>query len=129
LKTAVVMAIPNTAPNCCMVLSVPADLPSKLDGAALSPVAVTAGRAIEMPTPAITKGTTKLLYGAARPARETIHAKPNPCKANPGAMSALVPIRSDSAPASGATISGVAVQGRNLRPVASGESPRPNCKY
>jgi hypothetical protein len=87
----------------------------------LSPVAVTAGRAIEMPTPAMTRGTTKLRYGPERPARVTIQAQPRPCKANPGTMSALVPMRSDRAPAMGPTISGVAVQGRNLRPVASGE--------
>jgi hypothetical protein len=58
LKTAATMAIPNTAPNCCIVFRVPAALPRSADGAALRPPAVMHGRAIEMPTPARTNGST-----------------------------------------------------------------------
>src|SRR5215468_276475 len=58
VKTAVMTAIPKTAPNCCMVLRVPAALPSIGAGTAFSPEAVTQGRAIEMPTPARTNGAT-----------------------------------------------------------------------
>ena len=58
LNTVVTTAMPNTAPNCCIVLSVPAAFPSSSGGAAFSPPAVTHGRAIEMPTPAITNGRT-----------------------------------------------------------------------
>ena len=56
LKTAATMAMPTTAPNCCIVLSVPAPFPSIAGGRAFKPAAVTQGSAIEIPVPAITKG-------------------------------------------------------------------------
>src|SRR5262249_58635575 len=59
LKTAVTTAIPNTAPNCCIVLSVPAAFPSSVGGAALRPPAVTHGKAIPTPTPAATNRQTQ----------------------------------------------------------------------
>jgi len=37
LKTAAMIAMPKTAPNCCRVLRVPAALPSRVDAAASSP--------------------------------------------------------------------------------------------
>src|SRR5262249_19203299 len=47
----------------------------------------------------------------------------------PATISGRVPIRSDSAPASGATTRAVAVQGRTRTPVPNGENPRANWKY
>ena len=56
LNTAVTIATPKTAPNCCSVFRVPEAFPSSADGAAFSPAAVTHGRAIEIPVPARTNG-------------------------------------------------------------------------
>ena len=62
------------------------------------------------------------------PASETIQANPAPCSTRPGTTSLRALIRSEIAPATGATSSGVAVQGRNRSPVPSGESPAANWK-
>ena len=58
MNTAVTTATPATAPNCCMVFSTPAALPSMAAGTAFSPAAGTHGSAIEMPTPASRNGAT-----------------------------------------------------------------------
>jgi hypothetical protein len=58
LNTVVATAIPNTAPNCCMVFSTPAALPSDDGLTAFRPAAETDGRAIEMPMPAMRSGAT-----------------------------------------------------------------------
>ncbi len=58
LNTVVAIAIPNTAPNCCIVFITPAALPSDSGLTALRPAAETHGMAIEIPTPAMMKGAT-----------------------------------------------------------------------
>jgi hypothetical protein len=56
LNTVVPTAIPNTAPNCCMVFITPAARPSDNGLTAPRPAAETDGSAIEMPTPAMRNG-------------------------------------------------------------------------
>ena len=56
LKTAVTIAMPKTAPNCCRVLRVPDALPSRAGDTAFRPAVVTQGKAIEIPAPAMMNG-------------------------------------------------------------------------
>ena len=60
-------------------------------------------------------------YGVVGVETAAIHASPIACSASPAPISRWPPIRSESAPAIGATIIGIAVHGRIRRPEASGE--------
>src|SRR6185437_10125772 len=57
------------------------------------------------------------------------HARPAACRASPVTSSGRVPMRSATAPATGATTIGVAVHGSIRSPAVSGEYPRPSWKY
>ena len=74
-----------------------------------------------MPTPESTNGSTSDEYGAV--GVETAASQPSPvaCSARPTPMIRGPGMRSDSAPAIGATKIGIAVHGRIRRPAESGE--------
>ena len=87
---------------------------------ALSAAAGTAGTAIETPTPAMIIGSTNRPYPLPDEASHATQPSPAACRASPAAISGRVPIRSATAPASGAISIGVAVHGSSRSPVASG---------
>ncbi len=60
-------------------------------------------------------------YGSVGVEIAAIQASPIACSASPAAISRCPPIRSDMAPAIGATIIGIAVHGRMRRPESRGE--------
>ena len=74
-----------------------------------------------MPTPESENGATRSAYAVVGVETAAIHASPAACSARPVPMILLGEIRSDSAPAIGATIIGIAVHGRIRRPDPSGE--------
>ena len=79
------------------------------------------GRAIEMPMPAISSGSTKGPYAAPVEASCAIQVRPIAWTTRPAIISGRRPIRSDSRPAIGETTNGVAVQGSRRKPASSGE--------
>ncbi|HEY6032008.1 MAG TPA: DHA2 family efflux MFS transporter permease subunit, partial [Gaiellaceae bacterium] len=72
-------------------------------------------------TPAIRNGPTRSAYGTSGAVTAASHASEPACSARPAAISGRPPIRSENAPASGATNSGINVHGRIRTPAASGE--------
>src|SRR5262249_37047624 len=129
VKTAVTTATPNTPPNRCRVLLTPEALPMSAGGTALSAAVGVAGSAIQVPTPAMMNGKTSSGELPVAVAISAIQANPAACSTSPKTISGRGPVRSASRPASGATTTGVAVQGRNRRPAPSEEKPRPSWKY
>ena len=64
---------------------------------------------------------TRSMYGVVGVETAAIQARPAACSASPTPISRWPPIRSESAPAIGATKIGIAVHGRIRRPDSSGE--------
>ena len=60
-------------------------------------------------------------YGVDGVETAAIHASPMPCRSSPAPISRWPPIRSERAPAIGATIIGIAVHGRIRSPEPRGE--------
>jgi hypothetical protein len=85
-----------------------------------SAAAETVGIAIEMPAHAMIIGSTNRPYPPSAEASHATQPSPTACRASPAAISGRVPIRSATAPDSGATSIGVAVHGSSRSPVASG---------
>ena len=81
----------------------------------------TVGKHIETPTPATISGATRVPYPT--PGVTTAASQPSPaaCMTRPATMNGRLPILSASAPATGATSMGVAIQTRIRRPAWSGE--------
>src|SRR3954462_4480761 len=67
-----------------------------------------------LPTPEITNAGTRLEYATVGLVIDASQARPIACSPRPVAISGLPPIRSESAPASGAMKIGIAVQGSVL---------------
>ena len=78
-----------------------------------------AGMAIDTPTPATISGTTNSPYDMPGSAISAIHTTPVAWRSRPPAMNGRSPTRSDSVPASGATVMKVAVQGIRRSPASS----------
>src|SRR5262245_43784700 len=74
-----------------------------------------------IPTPARMKGATSAEYDTAGDDTAASQARPAACRASPTPMILGPGTRSDSAPAIGATMTGIAVHGRTRRPEPSGE--------
>ena len=66
-------------------------------------------------------GATRLTYSTVVLETSPIHARPIAMSVRPTPMSSPPPMRSESAPATGATNIGASVQGRTARPASSGE--------
>ena len=71
--------------------------------------------------PEIVNGPTRSMYGVVGVDTAAIQARPTACSASPTPMILWPPIRSERAPAIGATNIGITVQGRIRTPEASGE--------
>ena len=71
--------------------------------------------------PESTNGPTRSTYGVVGVLIAAIQSSPAAWSASPTAISRCPPIRSESAPASGAMKIGIAVHGRMRRPDWSGE--------
>ena len=104
-----------------MALFTPDALPSSAGFTARSTTFATGAKNIAMPVPESTKGMTREEYPTSGSLTRAIHPSPIACNASPPAISGRPPIRSDSAPAIGATTIGIAVHGRTRRPASSGE--------
>src|SRR5205814_9202168 len=85
--------------------------------------------AIAKPIPASSNGTTSCPYPVEVVATTANQVTPTPSTSRPVTISNRWPTRSDSAPASGVTISGIAIIGRNRSPAPNGEAPRTYWKY
>ena len=81
----------------------------------------TGAKYIAIPIPESTNGTTSSEYGVVGVETSAIQASPTAWSASPTTSSGRPPIRSESAPASGATRIGIAVHGRIRSPAWSGE--------
>ena len=75
---------------------------------------------METPTPATMNGTSSEEYVRSGPAISAIQASPAASSKRPATISGRSPMRSASAPAIGATVRNVAVQGSSRTPAASG---------
>ena len=71
--------------------------------------------------PEIANGRTRSAYGVVGVETAAIQPRPIACSASPVPMMRCAGIRSESAPAIGATTIGIAVHGRIRRPEPSGE--------
>jgi hypothetical protein len=74
-----------------------------------------------MPMPEMKNGITTSLYGIVGVVTVEIQARPIACSASPTPMIRCPPMRSESAPATGAMKIGIAVHGRIRTPAWSGE--------
>ena len=74
-----------------------------------------------MPIPAITNGGTSRAYATSGSETAAIQPSATACRPSPSAISGRPPIRSESAPAIGATNIGIAVHGSVRIPASSGE--------
>jgi hypothetical protein len=74
-----------------------------------------------IPIPEIANGATMSMYGVVGVETAAIQPSPIACSASPTPMMRPPPIRSDRAPAIGATKIGIAVHGRIRSPDWSGE--------
>ena len=79
-----------------------------------------AGMAIETPTPATTNGPSNRVYARPGSAISASHDIPAAWRSSPPTISGRSPMRSASAPAIGATVMNVAVQGSSRNPASSG---------
>ena len=95
--------------------------PSSSGRTALRTTFATGAKKSAIPIPETKKGATSSAYGTV--GVETAASQPSPiaCRARPVAMITRPPIRSESAPAIGATKIGIAVHGRIRSPEPSGE--------
>ena len=76
---------------------------------------------IPIPTPEMANGSTMSRYGVVGVETAAIQPRPIACSASPVPMMRLAEMRSESAPAIGATTIGIAVHGRIRRPDPNGE--------
>ena len=102
------------------MLLAPATLPIASIAADPTTEFCAAGIAIEMPTPATTNGRSIREYARPGSAISASQAIPAACSDSPPTISGRSPIRSVRAPAIGATVMNVAVQGSSRSPVPSG---------
>src|SRR5215208_1443378 len=116
-------ATPRTPPTSRIALLTPEALPSSSGRTAESTTFATGAKKSAMPMPPRMKAPTSSVYGT--DGSDTRASQPSAiaCRARPVAISGRPPMRSESAPATGATNIGIAVHGSVLRPAPSGEWP------
>ena len=104
-----------------MALLAPEACPSSCRRTVLSTTFATGAKKSAMPMPESMNGTTSSEYGVVGVDTAAIHASPIACRLSPTPMMRWPPMRSESAPAIGATKIGIAVHGRIRRPAWSAE--------
>jgi hypothetical protein len=120
-KTEASTATPNTPPSSRIALFAPEAWPSSCGRTEESTTFATGAKYSAMPMPEITNGSTKAEYAVVGEPTAASQARPVACSPSPTTISGLPPMRSESAPAIGATKIGIAVHGRIRRPACSGE--------
>ena len=114
-------ATPSTPPSSRIELFVPEALPSSSRRTAPRTTFATGAQNIAMPMPERMNGpTSPRTRPSARSPPRSMRAR-RPAETRPVPISLAPPIRSDSAPAIGATNIGISVHGRMRRPEPSGE--------
>ena len=114
-------ATPSTPPTSRIAFDAPEALPSSRRPTALRTMLATGAKNIPIPIPDRMNGPTSSVYATSAVDTAAIQPRPIACSASPPARNGRPPIRSDSAPAIGATTIGIAVHGSTRRPDSSGE--------
>ena len=120
-NTAASTATPRTPPSSRIALFAPDACPSAAGATDERTTFATGAKKSPIPMPESANGATRSTYGVVGVETAAIHARPAAWSARPAPMNRWPPIRSESAPAIGATTIGIAVHGRMRSPEPSGE--------
>src|SRR5215472_7963583 len=105
------MAIPNTPPSSRIALFAPEAMPSWSRRTDASTTLATGAKNSDMPTPATMNAGTSVRYATVGLLTAASQPRPAACSASPPASRGRPPMRSERAPATGATRTGMPVHG------------------